>query len=62
MILSLIFTYAGSLVIWFFKGMRGAFEDEQSARLDHDFKYYRNFFTGLAFISLTVLIIFKLIS
>jgi hypothetical protein len=47
MILAFVLTYIGAVTIWFFKGMRTDMEEELSMPLDRDFKYYRNYFTGL---------------
>src|SRR5258706_15959625 len=40
---SLMLTYTGALVFWFFKGMKSPLRLETSGRLDRDFKYFRNF-------------------
>ena len=59
---SLMLTYIGALVFWFFKGMKSPLRLETSGRLDRDFKYFRNFITGLIMFILFLLILYKIIN
>jgi hypothetical protein len=45
--LTFFFTLLGALAFWLLKGMNTPFNNEASGRLDSDFKYYRNLFTGI---------------
>ena len=59
---SLMLTYIGALVFWFLKGMKSPLRLETSGRLDRDFKYFRNFITGLIMFILFLLILYKIIN
>ncbi len=54
MILAFVLTYIGAATIWFFKGMRTDMEEELSMPMERDFKYYRNYFTGLVILLMVV--------
>jgi hypothetical protein len=59
---SLLFVSTGAFLFWTLSGCKGAFNDYMSRYHERDWRYYKNFFTGMAIIIFAIGIIGGIVS